>query len=67
MKYTLYVTRFEGGYAQELGTIGYDGNISTDYENFMFFNTRDEAEYYWNKHKSEFAGDCTAVICENKE
>jgi len=58
MKYYIYVTRSEGGYMQEVGTIAYDGDITDNYDSFMFFDSEQDAEAYINRHRDEFAGEC---------
>lgn len=58
--YYIYVTREN----EEVGSVAYDGNITSDFDNVMKFETEAEAEKWIENHKSEFFGNCSFNVCE---
>lgn len=64
MNFYITVTRLNlDGFAEDAGAIGYDGESTDNYDNFMFFDSTKEAEEYIEKHKAEWAGNCSFAIC----
>lgn len=64
MKYYITAERFDlDGFPQGF-TVGYDNKDTCDFDNFMFFDTKEEAEQWTQSAQAKEWKDCTFSIVE---
>ena len=67
MKYYIIATRVNlSGYPKSY-TVSYDNNATDNYDNFMFFETKAEAQEWTKSKQAEEWKDCTFEVIEDGE
>lgn len=67
MKYYVVAKRTDLDGFTEAYTVGYDNRATTTYENFMFFDTPEEAEEWTNSKEAAEWKDCSFDVVEDEE
>lgn len=67
MKFYIIATRVSLDGYPESYNVGYDNTATTDCDNYMFFDSREQAENWTQSKEAKEWKDCTFEIVENTE
>ena len=67
MKYYIIATRVNLSGYPETFTIGSDNEATADYDNFMFFDTKEEAKEWTKSKQAAEWKDCTLEVIKDGE
>lgn len=67
MKYYIIATRVNLDQFPESYTVGHDNTATSDYDNFMFFDTKEEAQEWTKSKQAEEWKDCTFEVIKDGE